>query len=316
MGPAVTSPDVDILVSVSGGPDFQCADPSDDISFLALHSQSLEEDLHFQTLEEDVSADDAAAPVGQPENITGMNTNISSNLGKVFFGETVVSLRPLLKRFNRFMRVTPAAQAYKASRIVLKYSAFPFNRGNVEGAVTGVIGGSGYNYVNTTMLNYLSFAYVGYRGSIRWKIMPFRADVTVSRDQYGGEFSYSVNDTINTSSMSTADALAVSASEGLQAFMTGATGSHVACQAVTPTAEIEMPFYTKKRFLLCRKEDRTSSAASEEDDADGVDVSAIASYSTTPPSLDLFVAGGDDFSVHFYVGPPPLFFDWDPPDVQ
>jgi len=321
MGPSVTAPAVDILVSISAGPDFQCADPSDDISFLTLHPQSIEEDLIFQALEEDVSVDDAAAPVGDPTSMTGLQASISDNLGKVFFGETVVSLRPLLKRFHHFMRTQPQVYGVVSRRFFrMQMSAFPFNRGNVTPTVTGVVGGVGYNYVNTTMLNYLAFAFVGWRGSIRWKFIvddqgPSKTTLSVSRNQYGGQYVRDEFALPATSGMSIADVGSVAAADGLTAAFTGATGTHVANASVQPTAEIEMPFYTHERFLLCRKEDRTSVSYAEEDDADGIDISTTISRSYDIPVIDCYVAGGDDFSVHFYVGPPPLYFDWSPPAV-
>jgi hypothetical protein len=318
--PSATSPEVDILVSVSGGPDFQCADPIDDFAFLSLKTQSSETEvaLRFQGLEEDVTVTDGTAPVGAPQTMTGLESSISADLGKIYWGESVLSFRPLVKRFihHSSYGLTPTASGTEQRNWFRRMSSFPYNRGKVFNAVhrspsTGTLA---YNFCNTTFLNYLAFAYAGYRGSVRWKAIseiksPLRVTRIMDDSSYGTGNSPLADITPGGSRSEYAN-------NALVAITTGATGAHMTAGVTQPANEVEIPFHSPDRFQLCRKEDRTSSSYASNTKVDGIDVQCIYQATTNIyMPVDMFVAGGDDFSVHFYVGPPPLYLDWEPPPV-
>lgn len=319
--PSSSSPEVDILVSVSGGPDFQCADPADDYIFLSLKSQSSETEvaLRFQGLEEDVTVTDGTSPIGEPQAMTGLESSISADLGKIFFGESVISFRPLVKRFIHHTTYgLPQGDSGSRYAFIRRFSAFPFNRGKVFNAIMRVPASGtklyDYNFCNTTFLNYLSFAYAGYRGSIRWKaVSNVETPMRITRIVDDSSFA-SITETLEPLTGNVG--LTIYAANALVAKTSGASGAHSTVGVTQPTNEVEIPFYSMDRFQLCRKEDRTSSSYSSNTKVDGVDCECIyeGSQNVYKP-VDVYAAGGDDFSVHFYIGPPPLYYDWEPPPV-
>merc|ERR1712071_140686 len=117
--------------------------------------------------------EEPSAPEQSMSDILGPGIQNTQQINKVFAGETIVSFRPLLKRYNLWRREkTTENNTTNFTRISTTKNMFPFYRGNVSGAVDNRAANSvPYNFVNTVMLHWVAAAFSGWRGSIRYKLM-------------------------------------------------------------------------------------------------------------------------------------------------
>lgn len=194
-------------------------------------------------------------------------SNLTKNLPQIFVGESFRSIRPLLKRYVLHSSWGPSGTNNLPVAVSHQTSIFPFNRGSVHSAVHTTFQPESYNYCNTTLLNYFSWMYVGWRGTIRWKIMLDQvsdggstntSDVssfTTMRNTRPGQGDYT-HTQVNLSSNST-DSL--NAARIVTArTQTGWEGAVFTPTNLNSTIEADFPYYSRKRFALTRLNDRTS----------------------------------------------------------
>lgn len=311
---------IDINVYISAGDSFEVKAPSD-ITFYsysradvpvgppALAQSGFSPD--FTTDQENMPEQDVMYVLnGNPKTLDLKQSD-------VYFGESVVSIRSLLKRYN-FHRVllleTPATVPRKQIMLTT-YNIFncPVGPGrtygnSVAGALTPIVDADPfYNLCTLTYLQYFLHAYVGYRGGIRWKISAFtkssnKASIRVARE--------------GTQSIEIANSLVV-AEDGLSKSQTavkfiGATTYHrnhcgVAATVgnVVPTLEYEIPFYHKYRYAECNDSpangpnvlsDRTHALSFTHEVDNATDIGWVETH----------CAVGEDFSLFFFIGAPVL----------
>jgi len=124
---------------------------------------------------------DAVEPISQDiDHMFGTWGSESDNTTDVFFGEDIVSVRQLLKRFvyhstfgshvNPDSSSDPKVLAYTW----LKLPAFPFFRGPYADSLQQAsVSGSTvpYSFCTVTFLNHFAPCFVAWRGSLRWKAL-------------------------------------------------------------------------------------------------------------------------------------------------
>jgi hypothetical protein len=228
----------------------------------------------------------------------------------VFFGETITSFRALLKRYNRAYFTTtrlPIANTTYLARVVRR--AFPPYRGYAPGGEYFTAQGE-YNYGNMTLLNYLTPAYVGWRGSLRYKVGFIQGStstassvIVVNRLPGSGEGT-SADATV----LSTTDPFAALSvlQEGL---VSTASGAHATAPSVNPILEFEMPYAEAARFSPARRSDVTSGHLDFFDTAFALSTitRTVTLGAASSVMFDYHVAAGEDFSHFFYIGPPILY---------
>lgn len=302
--PALTAANVTVICSISGGEDFAVFNPTDDLmGGVVLKPQGLLEP----------ASDEEAKPDNQPmvdpiPLIAGPTD--TDYLPMIYCGERVVSIRPLLKRYA--YHHSWGSDGANSGVIAHQLNAFPFNRGNVPNAVHVRAGATPYNYCNTTLLNYFSWGYCGWRGSIRWKVA---VGETYNNSSYNSTSLYVARASTNASYYGEttypfgADGTASANSERVLASRnsTGWDGVAVSPVNCNPVAEVELPYYSDRRFQLCNLADRTSSSYVGIHQVEGK-VTTVSNFvgGDNRFSVDEYVAAGDDFSLLFYIGPPPL----------
>jgi len=316
--PALTAADVTIAVFISANDDFAVWNPHDaHLGAMVLKPQGI---LEPEGMDEEDSTVDANTPVAvdKDEMIKPAQSSMYEKLAMIYTGENVPSIRSWLKRYCHHFSWGPDDTNGAVYRTSLQTSAFPFNRGNVNNAVHLTSTAAPYNYCNTTLLNYLSWAYVGWRGSIRWKVglteryandggaMP-SFSLLVSRQPEPAAADYAYNITAvgadNTESTNAHRIL-----EGRSdTFWDGTTITPV---LNNPVVEIDIPYQSNKRFQLCRIEDRTSSVYAAVSEVPGkVSQLTCNLLGTGVTNVDEYVAIGDDFSLLFYIGPPVMYLE-------
>lgn len=302
---AATEP-IEVNVFVSAGDDLMVRNPSNhmDNYFWFPDPQSGEENVQMD--KEDTA--EPSKPMQEDVEITMM-----SNLPKedatdhVFFGESVVSIRSLLKRYTRHSTwVHTGEDGYRL--LTHTFNSFPFYMGYARNAITPVLGNTqDYNFGHNTFINYYTPAYKGFRGGLRWKLNPIinRSDTmacsthNVARDS-GVSAPYQTTATLMTGSE--ADVLRVLRTNALEMMGGGASTN----DQTNPCLEIEIPFQERERFLNARQDDYTSSVGF----AHPVNIKYQTVTNTLNTDINLlekYVSVGEDFSLFFFVGAPVMY---------
>jgi hypothetical protein len=223
----------------------------------------------------------------------------------VFYGETIVSFRSLLKRYSQHTFEVPPAPDGIVEWSVTKL-AFPYYKGFAPGAITPNSTTANFNYARMTMLNYLTPAYVGWRGSLRWKVAsigvgdtfnvtetPIRVTREVARQTYS-----------NTLLTHGSDAgFAVSLLNGTNPTLAGAAYTH---QVVCPTLEFEVPFQQTRRFAFAKRANWTT--RSTLGNAFTITKTLVKAVSSKI-ALEHLCSTGEDFSLYFFTGAPIMYYN-------
>lgn len=313
--PSLSAAAISIAVYVSGGEDFAVYAPTENImGGLVLRPQGLLEPTDTNSVDVNVPISDGVDMI----STTGTNADY---LSQIFCGEKFYSIRPLLKRYG--YHHSWGGDGTGGGVISHATNAFPYNRGNVSTTVNQRAGAIGYNYCNTTAFSYFSYGYVGWRGSIRWKISlcDHCAGTTganseiismyCSRIPEGGAYAHVIQAFANDSNVSSNSARVLNVRDSA-----GFDGLAIVNANTNPVLEIELPYYANRRFQLCALQDRTSVSYALTQQVEGKVVLAnVRTAAATVTSFDEYVAAGDDFSLSFYIGPPPFTLELDYPAV-
>jgi hypothetical protein len=225
---------------------------------------------------------------------------------RVFFGETIVSFRSLLKRYNlsEFWTVLSIASFPRITERT--QNAFPRHSAwNDTGRYTGTLNGSSgpYNETKNTLLTYLTPAYVCRRGSIRYKIdgspVPGLSQLYARRLAGGTTFTETSGNIVDTSAIGAAQ-------NGLIRENNFLGGVQATAPFQNPVLEFEVPYMTPARFTPARKADLSTDTFAE----NAFEVTAVAGRGTATlyNNCPVYVAAGEDFSLSFYIGPPVMYY--------
>lgn len=306
--PALAQP-VYINCFVSAGEDYELANPTDEIlQNLEFEPQGDIYEPQSGDGEEVVAEEDnipespvGIVPIGTTESDSSPHTH-------VFFGESFKSIRSLLKRYCYHMSLFPGS-----NRIYYFESNFPVEPGQSVSprhatAVGSLPADTPYNYTSMTYLNYFTPAYAGWRGGLRskyyWPIdTSTSANPTLSIRRSPKPINQVICGNLSSGSPTTESEW----NHYLQNRLKVGAGHDVTYSGVDGAVEVEFPFYSPKRFAPARKFLDGSAGSSE--DYKGNDFGhMIATHGTTNQPIHRYVAAGDDFSLFFFVGWPPLLF--------
>jgi len=298
--------DIAVNVFVAAGEDIQFRNPS---TILDKYSYFDEPQFGFEIQSGDEPLDNtnlSSAPTMNQPKLTMMNTLSQTDAyDHVFYGESIVSFRTLLKRYVKHSTVLFSNNS--GERILsLYFRAFPYYKGFAPGAVYTTALGP-YNYAHNTLINYLTPAYVAWRGGIRWKCNPLISQDTRTRtaqfsvvrltDQVGG-WSRQSN--------------GLSAIENQAQFLlqnqpdAGFSGMASTNILVNPVLEWETPFQEPYRFLPAKKSNLTSSDREFQSTFQLLTLE-VNTNPTDNVRYDLHTSVGEDFSLFFYTGPPIIY---------
>ena len=315
--------DIQVNVYISAGDDFEVFVPDDHFQKFVFKPQSgIEPQSGNEIIPESQDTEEPSAPEQSMSDILGPGIQNTQQINKVFAGETIVSFRALLKRYNLWRREkTTAGGTTNFTRISTTKSMFPFYRGNVSGAVDMRYLNIPYNFVNTVMLHWVAAAFSGWRGSIRYKLMfdkcnhfvaqshssrvyisregvypPGVASYTREMSQYGGQSNEGlVSSFVLAGNMST----------------TGVNGMLYATDSINSTVEFEIPYYSQYRFTPGKLIDYTNANNTGNWSPNWKMEANL--HSSGISSVDYHVAAGEDFQVYFFTGLPRMYYEGTPP---
>jgi hypothetical protein len=307
---------IEVNVFVSMDDDFEVFVPDARFQEFVFQPQSgLEVAESENTQEKD-------APVQQISTSLGDRYDNHKNMNLVFTGESIKSFRSVLKRYNHF---TPIVFGDTISTLIsLTQYMFPYLRGNVDGAVQVTSAAAPYNYCNTVMLHWVTYAFSGWRGSIRYKAMPdgYRSETTritstvtrLADVPYGYDYvnystpTYTSNAKLGRASIYSSPGTTF----GRQQKPTGVEGGAWAVSNINEALEFEIPFYSRYRFSPGKTENWTTDDVGGRINTEGFRYTANSLPNLTT-AIHFYVAAGEDFQVYFFTGLPPMYWENSPP---
>ena len=303
--------DISINVFVAAGDDMQFRNPNNILDLYSLAPQpqmGFEPQMGAESTPADTeNTDEPSKPMDQEVSQTmGSKLSLTDSLDHVFYGESIKSFRALLKRYNQHSALVWFGTAGEKLHSIFM-SAFPLYSGYVTGAVY-TRNGQDFNFCKTTLLNYLTPAYGGWRGGIRWKLGLEYSNDSRTKESIlevdrvpatTGVWNKAVTSLPTTSEV---DYLATYTITSLD----GVSGSAVTSVANNPFLEFEMPYQKNVRFTPAKRLDYSSTQGELYPDF------LKAQYHTNTNTSDnhvmrCYTSVGEDFSHFFYLGPPRYF---------
>lgn len=254
-----------------------------------------------------------SAPVEKESTLTmGPNLSHVDHTLDVYFGDPVVSFRQCLKRYEFSRTWQPENNGLSGLNVKFGYILpdIPLFQGNVGDAIDSVYNDTGavvpWNYVKTTLLNYLLPCYAARRGGIRWKYhfvgnSNVPASLSITREGEGLGLNQSVMYPYDWTSMQ----------YDLIAQFNHTEMPHTWCATHTvdvlnnPVIEAELPYHLNARFYPCRNTNVTG-AGRQCTAYHTLNIRCTLDEASNP-MIHSYVSVAEDFNLHFFCGIPPLF---------
>jgi hypothetical protein len=308
-----TTHDIQVNVFVSAGDDFEVFVPDKRFQLFDFEPHGGYEPQSGAQVDDSIPAHESSPPVMEGSETLGVPHSNHEDLNKVFIGESIKSFRPLLKRYTLHSCLNAT---FGTDRRVLfgRRAAFPFFRGHVPGAVHLNSLSEPTNFCNPHLIHWVTMAFQGWRGSMRWKIVPegFIAQdslpfIQVERFSSTAKY-YNGNSAVDTP---TNESNCAAHAVGDPDFdfpitnkpLVGFGGSVLTTGYVNPNLEFEVPFYSSDRFIPGKRLDYTSTTGWEHDVFDY----RIFMRGSNETYIDAYVAAGEDFQVYFWTGLPKIY---------
>lgn len=311
---------VSIIVTVSACDDFEVAAPTSwdlcNMRHFAPHNPTMVDPGIFEP--QSCENTDVVSN-------TIMPTNIKDPADLIYFGESVRSIRPLLKRYS--MVYTPFLNwgtSFPFDTLMLRIPMMPFDGGsrfgpfNANVFVAEVPDVPDHYYARAYMnyISYFSKLYAGWRGSVRYMV-----DNTAIKHQVSAHITrcyncpissvYSVNSFTN---MANPNAFANYFAERVQ-FSSGMTADVLSTSTIDPIVSIEVPYQSNKRFFgarRCQMPLQNSEPQSVQilyTSSEPASQSPVKTTFTPTDVSAIWVSTGEDFSLSYFVGVPILYYE-------
>lgn len=247
-----------------------------------------------------------SAPFQTQSEVLGVGEMQTDLLNKVYAGEAITSFRQMLKRYDYF-RTIPHRSSVGLKEITYSQAMYPFYPGYVPGAVDRTAAEIAYNYCSMTLWHWTAMCFAGVRGGMRYKFVldGFDSDNSMltsmtSVKRLNGQVPYdrSATDRPTPVTLSEANYFASLNVER------GETGLNLTFGNVNPANEVEIPFYSRFRFYPHRQLDWTTGTQPV-----GGFRTKINAIGSDRSQTNIYSATAEDFSLFFWICPPPLLFN-------
>jgi hypothetical protein len=234
------------------------------------------------------------------------------------FGESITSLRCLLKRYNNFITLKAARWGTPGgpTEVRMFYTDFPYYNG--DGIVTLDSGPP----PKVTSLNYVTPFFAARRGGVRWKhvyqempkITPGADAVaalgmasnyrTISATRLASDWNFA-GDRVKATDISS-NGQEIDAKLDTQRPLAMYAGASISPIEVNPAVEIELPFYSNKRFAFGTTNQVLEVQGQIGRNSHIVQFNQNLTDDATPSYVRSYVAAGEDFSLSAFVCIPPM----------
>lgn len=340
--------DIRINVFISAGDDFEVAVPTgeivsnlrllspDDAVVAAAKAGELvpNSSLLPNSAEEVTGAPqdtNADAPESETTITVAPKTSLSDDANMIHFGESVRSFRQLIKRYS-LHEVVPISRTWE---FLIDKTSFAFNSQRhmlpFEPGYTNLGGGGGADSVTWTLtsgkeyatgfmtpLRYLTTAFVGWRGGVRYMtdLSALPCDCESNTTYIAGRYT-PCNMKTTTTTYNTNPGTYANQVTKLNHVkdVTGHEGVTIASPSVNPNLSYEIPYYSEYRFAPGRRRANFDVSGSYPwMPAHKFKFQTDVRYNTDSqwwrnPSYSSYVAAAEDFQVSGFIGAPPFFFE-------
>lgn len=309
-----TTSNVDIHVFVSACDDFEVAEPNG--AFANYHISGWEPqsgaELGASVLTGN-SIPEYEAGVDNGNDILGtMEKSSSDKISSIHFGERIVSIRQLMKRYvtHSILRLgTPTPGIYNL-RIV--NNDFPMYKGWQTGAITSDVSGNPYGYARDSYMAYFSSAFLARRGGVRQKYVAYFPSNTI----FPGEFIAARSPFSTGTGVATTTILPTSLSTTANAINDQfdiRPGGTAVYTPLNNCLEFETPYYSPNRFHFAQNYVKTGvKTSSDSRYRETFHQVQIKHTNFTWGTITRYVAAADDFSLAFYKYAPCVVFKTSP----
>jgi len=296
---AAFATDIAINVFVSACDDYKLSVPSSQrLSNLSYAPQATPQSGTFEEVDTEMKN---APSIGMAKETIAMCEPLVDSTDLVYMGESIVSLRQLLKRYNFYTTLGANVASTVSGMYQYSLPAFPLHRGySLYGPSAAPLGN--INPGPLTLMNYLSSAFIAYRGGTRWKILVddiLKSATTISVDRVPTLGSYTGNPFTYTNDIVTTQYDFVKNIN--QQRVSALAGSHYTISE-QPVLEFEVPFYQDRRFSSTRNLGAKGIFAAD-DLSFAIKARAVVGSRQTH---SLFVAGAEDSTFVGFQGCAPL----------
>jgi len=297
----LTAPDsnlaspITILMSVSMCDDFEVYSPQDTMTNLEYFVQSGEaiEEVQF-------------SPHRQPAHVVFGNTLKDDATPAIYYGDPVLSLRTLLKRYTysaTWGQVGTGAVARYSWKVNLPQ--FPLYPGRAPLAVHAAT--TPINFVSNTFLNYFTPAFLARRGGVRHRFVPGNNDVFLGNVTLGRAVGAAYSNTLTvTPALANPSNIARSNRVDHYGVRNGASGWNTTPLIADTGIDIEAPFHTIRRYWPAR------AGAANDITFNNQGISIFAKCAQTAAgfpafTLDHYVSAADDFALIGFIDVPIMY---------
>lgn len=317
----INSADVEILVYVSAGEDFELCNPTEhNIKESSYNIRLLPQSNDVLIAQSDDIPIEITHPDEAPINLQVIGSpevDLADQKNQIFYGEKISSFRTLLRRYNRYRTWAFPTNTHPANdhteSIMYQYNR-PKMRGYEPNAYDTNSNGLKYNFVSTSLFNYLVPAYVGWRGGLRYK-MNFTGDLYTGRidrvyNPIGAEIG-TVGTFVHNQKVKSGDPAKVAAYNGvLEPSMM--SGSMLQPLKLSPIMEFEQPFATGKRFAMAKSYNTIQTVTGMDKMLTRVAVDYKSETTKTIATIEQYMSVGEDFNVFFFLNAPIRYEYTDP----
>lgn len=304
---------VDFIVSISAGPDYEVMEPreTDLIGWTEYYDPS--SGMYYEPcsdMDTGSPQDDTPDPVKDVVHIGAPNYGPMHYKSSVFFGERIQSARQLLKRYTFYGTYKPDSGTVPAgadhSSLFYLMPTFPAYYGYGANNRELLASGARFNRTGNSFMNYFAMALSGWRGSIRYKIIPSSRDGVTSLQMnratnYTIPQSWGIAQSIHNGDNTTTNK---AASVGAWVIRpNGAAGSIITATGTMNSLEADVPYQWNQRFspVAFDTTDTTDRSAFGGTLSVNYDIDGSFIRSAQFPT---FTAAGEDFSLFGFIGAP------------
>jgi hypothetical protein len=282
----------------------------------------------------------AGATGEEEQDSAPISTSVDHTFGKeadpedptyhVFYGEEITSMRQLMKRYFYHMSYRKGNENSKGLR--LRQPDFPYYQGYNPDAHLNTTAGDPYSWSTQTYLNYFTPAFSGYRGALRWKYMRSAdclsheptgfaapgAAITMSASRFTGDSSPYVTGgqpyepfLLDAPHWPSCISSGPVHEEGFAAFhgrfLNRNVGNGAALTSILQNSalELELPFYSQKRFFNARKIRNLQTIAPNMHGSPKPGVHEVV-LGPNPGMVDAYCSIAEDFQLLFFVNVPTM----------
>ena len=305
---------IEVNVFVSAGDDFEVAQPEQfAVSRMRLTPQSAE----IVPQSDEMGNNDEVVPMN-PGVIHTMaqGSSLTSPINHIHFGETIGSFRTMMKRYNltEFISCNDGSLGPDAGIITILRPSRPITPGftALAGPLTFQLGADEYVYGYMTLLNYITYAFGGWRGSTRFLLDASDvgssariSSISVARDNGRGTPGNGYQVSLNASNQFGQQQLV-----NAYGRVNGQNGDLLQATTVNPTASFEVPYYSAQRFTPAKVIPNYSDEFQDQPDWRAV---VLGDTMEGSMHMKLYSCAGEDYNCFFYLGPPIFYLELSPP---